>query len=185
MTKQQKQRPDRTCVLPGDPAWIETAAYLAEVFALLGRGSEIAEDEYDAGRYVLPALTYRIAEHAIRRLKDEFPGPEAARPTICLDVVPGFELDALWQVQSVLRRTRDGEETEVLELLDPFLDSFPRPATAATLTADLETVLAVLTLDIPAGRDMAAALALGTPEFDFETAYKQLVTAWKAAGITP
>ncbi|MGQ4486050.1 hypothetical protein ACN6LM_002408 [Streptomyces sp. SAS_281] len=185
MTKQQKQQPDRTCVLPGDPSWIEAAAYLAEVFALLGRGSEITEAEYDAVRYGLPSLTYRIAGHAVRRLKADVPGPQATRATVCLDIVPEFELDALWHVQSVLRRARDGEDTEVLDLLDPFLDSFPQRPSIATLTADLETVLAVLTLDIPAGRDMATALALGAPDFDYDTAYTHLVTAWTAAGITP
>jgi hypothetical protein len=47
-------------------------------------------------------------------------------------------------------------------------------------------VLTVLTLDIPAGRDLAAAFALDhTPGFDFDAAYTQLAAVWTTAGVTP
>ncbi|MFD4833582.1 hypothetical protein ACFWPV_27590 [Streptomyces uncialis] len=163
MTK--RQRPDRVCVLPGDPAWIGAASYLEDTFRLLGRAAEVAEDRGDADRYVLTGLTYRIAECAIGRIKDEVLTPEAGRPAVHLLTVPAFELDALWKVLEVLRRAGDGEENAVgvLELIESFGQCFSPSRTAAAFITDLERVLAVLTLDIPAGRDLTAALVLDAP----------------------
>ncbi|MFJ7424029.1 hypothetical protein ACIQXD_36415 [Streptomyces uncialis] len=89
MTK--RQRPDRVCVLPGDPAWIGPAAYLEDAFRLLGRATVVAEDRDDADRYVLTGLAYRIAECAIRRSKDEVLAPEAGRPMVRLLTVPASD----------------------------------------------------------------------------------------------
>ncbi|MCX4681329.1 hypothetical protein OG413_45305 [Streptomyces sp. NBC_01433] len=47
-------------------------------------------------------------------------------------------------------------------------------------------MLTVLTLDIPAGRDIATAFALEhMPGFDFDASYKQLLAVWQAAGVMP
>ncbi|MET9483667.1 hypothetical protein [Streptomyces sp. NPDC006638] len=186
----QQQNPERVCVLPGDPSWLVDTAHLEQVFALLGRAAEVAEDEGEADRYLLPALTFRIAQRVISRIKDDVLDPDAGKTAVVLVVVPAFELDALWAVLEALRRTRDGDPdaAELLEVLDLIsFDGGSSPSrTPATYTADLETVLAVLALDIPAVRDMARAFALDrAPGFDFDVAYGQLTTAWHAAGIKP
>ncbi|MFE7572503.1 hypothetical protein ACFU76_37135 [Streptomyces sp. NPDC057539] len=47
-------------------------------------------------------------------------------------------------------------------------------------------MLTVLTLDIPAGRDLTAAFCLdSTPGFDFDARYAQLAMVWRSAGINP
>ncbi|MFE9558418.1 hypothetical protein ACFYMW_36300 [Streptomyces sp. NPDC006692] len=174
------------CVLPGDPSWIEGAAYLEDLCALLGSAAEVAETEGEMDRHVLPHLTYRIAENAIGRIRADV--REGGRPTVHLVVVPAFELNALRDVLDVLRHARDTEHdaTAVMELAEDFGQCFTPSRTAAAFTADLQRVLTVLTLDIPAGRSIATAFALHhTPGFDFDTAYQQLATAWKTAGITP
>ncbi|MGW3930377.1 hypothetical protein ACWECC_20080 [Streptomyces microflavus] len=52
--------------------------------------------------------------------------------------------------------------------------------------AGFERVLTVLTLDIPAGRDIATAFALEhVPGFGFDASYKQLLAVWQAAGVKP
>lgn len=43
----------------------------------------------------------------------------------------------------------------------------------------------VLTLGIPAGRDLTAASVLDTPGFDAGAAYTQPATVWRTAGIEP
>ncbi|MBB4890397.1 hypothetical protein [Streptomyces netropsis] len=188
MTK--RQQPDRVCVLPGDTSWIEGAAHLEQTFGLLGRAVEVAEDRDDADRYLLPALTYRIAENAIGGIKDSVLAPEAEGSAFHMVVVPAFELDALWKVLEVLRGARDGEAgtvelRELLELIG-FNGYSSASRTLADYVADLERVLTVLTLDIPAGRDLNAAFCLdSTPGFDFNATYEQLATVWRTAGINP
>lgn len=184
----KRQQSDRVCVLPGDPTWIETAGYLEDAFDLLGGATEVAEERDHADRFVLTGITYRIAEGMIGRIKADILAPDAWRTTVRLMVIPAFELDALWAVLEVLRRARDGEAgaAEVQQLLDGFGECLSPSRTAAAFTADLEMALAVLTLDIPAGRDLAAAFALDqAPGFDFDAAYAQLAAAWRNAGVAP
>jgi hypothetical protein len=92
------------CVLPGDPSWIQAASSLQDAFGLFARAAEVAAARGEADRYVLTDLTYRIAEEAIGRIKDDVLAPEAGRPTVRLLVLPAFQLDALWNVLGVLRR---------------------------------------------------------------------------------
>jgi hypothetical protein len=182
----KRQQPDRACVLPGDPSWIQEAAYLEDALGLLGRATEVATANGDADRYVLPDLAYRIAQNTLGRIKDEVLA--GGRPTVHLVVVQAFELDALWEVLNVLRRARDGEEgtAEIAELVEGFGECFAPSRTAAAFAADLERALMVLTLDIPAVRDIATAFTLDhAPGFDFDAAYEQLLAVWKAAGVTP
>jgi hypothetical protein len=183
-----KRQPDHVCVLPRDPSWIQEAGYLEDGFGLLGRAAEVADARGEADRYVLSDLTYRIAAEAIGRIKDDARDPKDGRPTVCLYVVQAFELDALWKVLGILRRARDGEDStaEVRELIDGTGECFSPSRTAAAYIADLEKVLAVLTLDIPASWDIATAFAVErAPGFDFDAAYEQLATVWKAAGVKP
>ncbi|MFJ3423027.1 hypothetical protein ACIPN8_42660 [Streptomyces sp. NPDC086082] len=47
-------------------------------------------------------------------------------------------------------------------------------------------MLTVLTLDIPADRDLATAFALDRASgFDLETAYRQVAAVWTASCVTP
>lgn len=168
---------------------MENARHLEDAFDLLGRAAEAAEDRGETDLYVLPGLVYRIAEDAIGRISAEVLDPEAARPAVSLLVLPAFELDALWKVLAVLRRARAGDQgaAEVLGLVQDYGEHCcSPPRTADTFVVDLEKVLTVLTLDIPASRSVASAFALDrAPGFACHTAYEQLAAVWKAAGIRP
>ncbi|MCX5112464.1 hypothetical protein OOK13_29085 [Streptomyces sp. NBC_00378] len=58
------------------------------------------------------------------------------------------------------------------------------PRSAADIVAQLNRVLSVLLLDIPAVRTLATALALNTPQgTHIQTAYGQIRTVRRTAGI--
>jgi len=91
----------------------------------------------------------------------------------------------IWAVFQVLRRVQAGdpETGELYELLKD-LERGPLPCTIDQCVADLQRVVAVLTLDTPAVRRLATTLALGAPH-DAATheAYDEVETVWAAAGV--
>ncbi|ALC32347.1 hypothetical protein [Streptomyces sp. CFMR 7] len=179
MARSSRSEPDRPCVLPGDPAWIQDARYLDEdllsSIAVLAR----VADDY---RYVLPAIAYDAAAGLIGRLADQLPA--APEGQLYLLALPAWELEHLWSVLQVLRRVRAGdpETGELYELLQE-LEQGPLPCTVDQCLVDLQRVVAVLTLDIPAVRTLATALALGGPrDAAAHQAYDEVQAAWAAFG---
>ncbi|MFB7049741.1 hypothetical protein ACFCX7_26850 [Streptomyces microflavus] len=85
----------------------------------------------------------------------------------------------------MLRRVGAGDpETGELHDLLTGLEQCPLPCTVERCVADLERVLAVLTLDTPAVRTLAIALALGAPrDATVHQAYDEVEAAWAPAGV--
>ncbi|WP_112492383.1 hypothetical protein [Streptomyces bacillaris] len=76
--------------------------------------------------------------------------------------LPAWELEHLWGVLQVLRRVRAGDpQTGELYELRQELEQGPLPCTVDQCLVDLQRVVAVLILDIPAVRTLATSLALG------------------------
>lgn len=180
MASSRRSEPDRPCILPGDPAWIQEARYLDEdLLSIIAGAAQVAGDH----RYVLPAVSYDVAAGLIGRLADQLPAAPEGR--LYLLALPAWELEHLWAVLQVLRRVRAGDpETGELHELLKGLERGPLPCTIDQCVADLQRVVAVLTLDTPAVRTLATALALGAPR-DAAThqAYDEAEAAWVAAGV--
>ncbi|GAB2628279.1 hypothetical protein GCM10027168_70030 [Streptomyces capparidis] len=182
-----KTGPDRPCVLPKDPAWVKDAGYLAEgVLSMLASAAAVAEAQGEY-RLLLPAVTYHQAAHLLARLAAALPEHPTTGGLYLLSL-PAWELEALWEVLTALRRARDGEpDTEKLRYLVEFCGaSFCGPERSiAEIVDDLRRVTAVLTLDTPAVTTLATALVLRAPlDGAAWEAYGHIKAAWKAAGIS-
>ncbi|MFB8127555.1 hypothetical protein ACFVG1_35875 [Streptomyces bacillaris] len=121
------------------------------------------------------------------------PVSSGASPTNCppppegqlyLLALPAWELEHLWGVLQVLRRVRAGDpQTGELYELRQELEQGPLPCTVDQCLVDLQRVVAVLILDIPAVRTLATALALGGPrDAAAHQAYDEVQAAWAALG---
>ncbi|GAA0574817.1 hypothetical protein [Streptomyces mordarskii] len=180
----RKSGADQPCVLPGDSAWIWDAQYLDEQVLDIIAGAARADAAWaDGGRYVLAPVTYEIAAGLIGHLAADL--RLAAVSEAHLLSLPAWELEALRAVLQVFRRAVAGEpETaDVRALLHDLCDNLvDRPV--AQVVGDLERVVVVLSLDIPAVRTLATALILGSPrDLAVHNAYDQIRAAWVAAGI--
>ncbi|MFF7023079.1 hypothetical protein ACFY97_19000 [Streptomyces klenkii] len=174
--------PDRPCVLPSDPSWIQDVRYLdGNVLATIADVASASE----GGLYVLPADTYQAAAGLIGGLAAKL--PTTADDRLYGLALPEWELEALWDVLLAFRRADAGEpETAALrELIEDLGAHCCEPArTVGELTWDLGRVAAVLMLDIPAVKTVATALALDAPRDEaFRQAYEQISAAWRAAGV--
>lgn len=181
-----KNRADYPCVLPGDPAWIDDARYVQEIIDCLAAAAAVAHDYGDPEKYVLAHLPYQVAADTLDRIRCDM--PPARRDAVFLMALPAFELEALWEVLGVLRRARDADDAaaEVLDLArDYAMRCFTPPRSIDEVVADLERILAVLSLDIPAVRTVATTLLLeGERDDAFRSARDDLFAAWRAAGLT-
>ncbi|MFI9772494.1 hypothetical protein ACIHJG_37435 [Streptomyces sp. NPDC052415] len=195
VTSRLRDLVDRQCVLPGDASWLHEVRYLEEdVLRIIAAAAGASAERFDEDRFVLSAGTFEGAAAVIGRLVDDMAasanGVEAA---IMVLLLPAWELDYLWQVLTVFRRAQAGEpETaDLRELLDDLADGLD--GTVMQITEDLQRVVAVLMLDIPAVRTLAAAAArtLGLPSgldrplpdmADVRKAMEQVQAAWAAAG---
>ncbi|MEU6406221.1 hypothetical protein [Streptomyces sp. NPDC046985] len=144
----------------------------------------------ETDRYVLPPLTYQIAVDVLGDIRAQIPDRSSQIDgcRVLLLVVEGHELEALWDVLAVLRRARDGDEDtgELSSLVEDRLrESHLRPRTFTDVISELERVLTLLTLDIPAVRSVATALLLNQdPDEELRQAYAQLSDVWRSVGIT-
>ncbi|MFJ7280227.1 hypothetical protein [Kitasatospora sp. NPDC098663] len=104
-----------------------------------------------------------------------------------LYALPAWKLEALWDVLLVLRRMVAGDpDTDVVrELLELLCADLVTPArTVEQITADLEKVVAVLMLELPAVKAVATAVALDEERDEAVIdAYRQITAAWTAAGV--
>ncbi|MFJ8478411.1 hypothetical protein [Kitasatospora sp. NPDC094011] len=137
-------------MLPGRPDWIRDVVYLdGRVLDYLAAAAAANARWDDDNRHLLPAGTYRIAAQAITDLA-AVPDDGRAGRMLLLYALPAWKLEALWDVLLVLRRTVAGDpDTDaVRELLEDLGNElFTPPRTVRRFTADLERVVAVLTLD--------------------------------------
>ncbi|MFH8591473.1 hypothetical protein [Streptomyces rimosus] len=181
-----KRRADHPCVLPGDPAWIDDARYVQEILDCLAAAAAAAHDYGDPEEYVLPHLPYQVAADTLGRIRSDMPPPH--RDGVFLMALPAFELETLWEVLGVLRRARDADDeaAEVYDLTrDYAMRCFTPPRGVDDVVTDLERILAVLSLDIPAVRTVATTLLLeGEHDDAFSAARDALYAAWRAAGLT-
>ncbi|MGW3186147.1 hypothetical protein ACWDD9_43450 [Kitasatospora sp. NPDC001119] len=169
-------------ILPGNPAWIQNAAYLAEVLGLTATAAHVRPHEYP-----LPALTLETAGEAIGEIAAEL--TTVARdtaPPVVLYTLPAWVLRALREVLAALHAAAgDGAESSLrstLLLLGEDLD-YPSVRTPAEMAADLEPVVGVLALDSPAVRAAAADLALDRWQAGTETALTELFAQWVHLGV--
>ncbi|MCA1223407.1 hypothetical protein [Streptomyces sp. 8L] len=182
-----RQRADYPCVLPGDPTWIHEAGYVQDILTSLAAAAAVAHDYGDPEKYVLPHLPFQVAADTIGRIRSDM--PPARHDAVFLMALPAFQLEALWQALGVLRRARDedGDAAEVLDLVrDYTMHCFVPPRRVDDVVTDMERILAVLSLDIPAVHTVATALLLkGERGNDFRSARDDLFAAWRAAGVGP
>jgi hypothetical protein len=180
----KKTKPDHPCVLPAGRFWIQEAAYLQKVFATLAVATDRAGD---AEPLLETSLTYSIAADVLERIDLEVPADDdVPEPYVHLMALPAFELDALWSTLNAVRQAdaAEREAAHVRRILQDYGSHGLYPAkTLSDMAADLERVLAVLSLDTPESRTVAAALALGQePDATVFEAYKSLESSWKAVG---
>ncbi|MFF5475585.1 hypothetical protein [Streptomyces achromogenes] len=137
------------------------------------------------------------AARVIGRLAAEMEEPandEREGEAVRVLFLPGWELDYLWQVLAAFRRAQAGEPeaADLRELLDGIGEGLDR--TVKQITEDVQRVAAMLMLDIPAVRTLAAA-ALHSPGLPsdnpgpppdaaaLQEAVEQVRAGWAAAGI--
>ncbi|MEU5431568.1 hypothetical protein AB0H73_39030 [Streptomyces olivoreticuli] len=174
-------------MLPGDSAWINDARYVQDILASLAAAAAVAHDYGHPETYVLPHLPFQVAADTIGQISSDM--PPARHDAVFLMPLPAFRLEALWQVLGVLRRARDADEdaAEVLDLVrDYAMRCFRPPRRVDDVVTDMERILAVLSLDIPAVHTVATTLLLKAErDDDFRSARDDLFAAWRAAGIGP
>ncbi|MET8566435.1 hypothetical protein ABZV75_39990 [Streptomyces flaveolus] len=180
---------DQPCVLPADPAWFQEAGWVENVLGHVAAAYAAVAHADEADRYILPPLTYRIAADTLSSIRDQIPDtPPRAGVHILLLVVKGHELDALWDVLTVLRRARDrdADTEELFSLVGDYVgECYLPPHTVEDVINELEHILALLTLDIPAVRSVATALLLKQDrDEEFRRAYEQLSDVWQSVGVS-
>lgn len=177
---------DRACVLPGRPEWIHDVAYLNDRVLEILASAAAANAFRDDNRYLLPYDTYRTAGLTIASLAEAVPEDGGAGQVV-LCPLPAWKLEKLWDVLLVLRRTVAGDpDTDVVrDLLDDLVTYGVAPArTVEQVADDMERVLAVLMLDLPAIKVVATAVALEQErDQGVIDAYQQITAAWTAAGV--
>ncbi|MGW4380915.1 hypothetical protein [Kitasatospora sp. NPDC004531] len=162
-------------------------AYLGgEVLGMLASVTAVNAYRGDNG-YLLPADTYRTAGLVVETLAEAVPG-DGREGQVVLCTLPAWKLEALWDVLLVLRRTVAGDpDTDVVrEALEVVLGThiFTSARTVELVAADLEKVVAVLMLDLPAVKVVATAVVLGEERGEAVVdAYRQLTAAWTEAGV--
>ncbi|WP_159028371.1 hypothetical protein [Kitasatospora sp. MY 5-36] len=169
-------------ILPGTPAWIRPAPYLADVLGLAAAAARTRPHDYP-----LPALTLDIAADLLKDLTADLPNtpPDTAIRAV-LYPLPAWALNALRDVTAVLRTAAEDETNPrpalraTLELLGEELD-YPSPAEMA---ADLESLLVVLELDGPAVREAAADMTLGRRRKHHRTALDEVHAQWARLGVS-
>ncbi|WP_406192070.1 hypothetical protein OH807_00230 [Kitasatospora sp. NBC_01560] len=147
----------------------------------------VAANAYrDDDRYLLTADTYRTAALVVETLAESVPENGGAGQVV-LYTVPAWKLEALWDVLLVLRRTVAGDPgTDVVrELLELLCAGMVTPARRVErIAADLEKVVAVLMLQLPAVAVVATAAVLGEERGEAVLdAYRRITAAWTEAGV--
>lgn len=136
------------------------------VLRVIARAAAVASARFDGDRFVLSVGVLEGAASVIGRLAAETEElADGEGETVRVLFLSGWELDYLWQVLAVFRRAQAGEPeaADLRELLHDLGYGLDR--TVEQITEDLQRVAAMLMLDIPAVRTLAAAALhpLGLP----------------------
>ncbi|WP_282206826.1 hypothetical protein [Kitasatospora fiedleri] len=176
---------DLPLALPADPAWADTVPPLREVL----RSAAAAAYRRPRAAFAAPALTFDTAADALDAVVETVDAEDPPDTAVRLLVLPAFRIAALHEARDALHRAvgRADDAGDLLGNLELLLDDgilFPG-LTPARALADLDRVLAVLDLDLPAARMLATAhLTKQTDTPAARTALAQITAAWHAAGIT-
>lgn len=196
MVTSRLRDPDRPCVLPGDPSWLHEVRYLEEkVLRVVAAAANAAAVRFEEDRFVLSVGVLEGAASVIGRLAAEMEEPaDDEREGIRVLFLPGWELDYLWEVLAAFQRAQAGEPeaADLRELLDGIGEGQGR--TVEQITGDVQRVAAMLMLDTPAVRTLAAAAlhSLGLPSGNpgpppdaaaVHEAVEQVRAGWAAAGV--
>lgn len=179
-------------MVPGDAAWLDGVRYLEEgVLRTVAAAAAVAVDRFEEDRFVLSAATFEGAAAVIGRLVDEAAEAVGGEEAVVVLLLPVWELEYLWQVLTAFHRARAGEPgaADLRELLQDL--GYGHDRTVEQVIEDLQRVVAVLTLDTPAVRTLAAAAVrtLGLPggaapdAAAVRAALEEVRAAWAAAGI--
>ncbi|MBF4138141.1 hypothetical protein [Streptomyces albidoflavus] len=180
---------DRPCIIPAYRAWLQEVGWVAEALGIVSAAAYVSQKHTgQAEAYGLPPLTYDIAASTLSDICETSVAAGSPPGSVQLVLVEGWELEALWSVVDVLRRSGDapaGNE-DLANLVRMYLweNEAHHPGALADLIKALERVLAVLTLDIPAAREIATALALRREVSPaLQHAVAEVRDVWRAAGI--
>ncbi|MGW4698726.1 hypothetical protein ACWEO1_40930, partial [Kitasatospora cineracea] len=140
----------------------------------------------------VPALVLDTAADALAAVVEALEAENPPDTGYQLLALPAFRLAALHETRGALHRALDGDDgaedlLRTLEMLtDPDGCGILVPGlTPAGALRDLDRILAVLDLDLPAARMLAAAHLAGRPRTPAaRTALAQVAAAWRAIGIT-
>ncbi|MGW4697977.1 hypothetical protein ACWEO1_37005 [Kitasatospora cineracea] len=187
MTTAAALHADLTRVLPAGPDWALSARHLMEVVRTT------AGIAYRVGAaFGVPALVLDTAADALIAVVEALDTENPPAPDYRLLALPAFRLAALHETRGALHRALAGDDgaehlLDTLELLtDPNGFGILVPGlTPAGALRDLDRILAVLDLDLPAARMLAATHLAGRPHTPAaRTALTQIASAWRAIGIT-
>ncbi|MFE2352526.1 hypothetical protein [Kitasatospora cineracea] len=188
MTTAAALHADLTRVLPAGPDWSCSARHLTEVL------KTTAGFAYRLPRaaFAVPALVLDTAADALATVTEALDAEDPPNADYRLLTLPGYRLAALHETRDALQRAVAGDDDaeHLLRTLEMLFDPagcgilFPGLTPAGALR-DLDRILAVLDLDLPAARMLAATHLAGRPHTPAaRTALTQITTAWHAIGIT-
>ncbi|MEV7217921.1 hypothetical protein AB0O31_33105 [Kitasatospora cineracea] len=188
MTTAAALHADLTRVLPAGPDWACSARHLMEVL----RTTAGIAYRFPRAAFGVPALVLDTAADALIAVVEALDTENPPAPDYQLLALPAFRLAALHETRGALHRALAGDDgaehlLDTLELLtDPNGFGILVPGlTPAGALRDLDRILAVLDLDLPAARMLAATHLAGRPHTPAaRTALAQVTAAWCAIGIS-
>lgn len=170
---------DHPVLLPSSSGWNADARLAGE--ALETVWSAAAATTLDDTHYLLPPLTWQIAAEVVKgcATNDHRPGH------LRVMSLPAYALDAVWSCHAALVQAAnrsDDDAEHLVDLLSFYLDSV-HSTDLSRLTAALERVLSVLSLDLPTARTLITHLVLTANTAPDQAAVDDVLTAWRGAGI--
>lgn len=167
----------RPVFLPSSPSWNAQAHLVGEVLHTV---AATAARTLDDTRYLVPSLTWQVAADQVRDCVTTDHHPDRLR----ILLLPAHVLEAIWSCRTALTRATGHDAERLAGLLDSYLDPVHDIDLPGLMDA-LDQVLAVLTLDLPAARTLAARVALnrGIREEDQEV-LDEIRAAWRRTGTS-
>ncbi|GAB2891318.1 hypothetical protein [Streptomyces mayteni] len=168
---------DRPVLLPSSIEWNADARLVGAALEIVWSAAACTLDDT---RYRVPALKWQIATEVVGDCANTDDRPENVR----LLSLPAYALDAVWACHAALHAAdSDPDDARLADLLSYYLDSVHSTDLRGLLAA-VERVLAVLTLDLPATRELVTHLVLtSAPSPETRAALDEVLAAWRRAGV--